>query len=87
MALIDNLLIIFIVTSLVVGLVVLLLTANIIGLPNPKSYKVVYSTLILSLLLFVLTLFAKGMLTYKQNSQNVDQCRKENPPFWCELGE
>lgn len=87
MVLIDNLLIVFISASLIIGLVVLLLTTNIIGLPNPRSYKYVYSALVICLLLFVLLLFAKALLVYYNNSQNVDECKKSNPPFWCELGE
>lgn len=87
MALIDTLLIIFIIASLLVGLVVILLTTNLIGLPNPEYYKIVYSVLVICILLFVLTLFAKALFTYKQNSQNTNECNKANPPFWCELGE
>lgn len=87
MTLIDSLLIIFIITSLVIGLVVLLLTTNLIGLPNPAAYKIVYSALVICLLFFVLTLFAKALFVYYENAKDVDECKKANPPFWCELGE
>lgn len=87
MALIDNLLIIFIIASLVAGVIVLLLTTNLIGLPNPSSYKVVYSVLVICLLFFVLTLFAKALFVYYEKSQNQDECNQRDRPFWCELGE
>ena len=87
MTLIDTLLIVFITASVIVGLVVLLLTTNVIGLPKLEYYKIAYSTLVVCILLFVLTLFAKALFVYKENSQNADECRKANPPFWCELGE
>ena len=87
MTLINTFLLILVVITAAVSLLVLLVVTNIVELRNPSNSKALYSTLVVSLLFLVLLLFAKAFFSHNVNlqSDNGNECEKEDPPFWCYL--
>lgn len=86
MTLIDSLILGLVVITAATGLVVLLLVTGMIELRNPANNKFLYSALVISLFLLVLTLFTKVLSSNDLNfTSGNNECEKQNPPFWCHL--
>ena len=90
MTLVNSLLLILAFTSVIIGLIIALVHTNFISLKEASSVKILYSVLVISLLLLVITFSAKllssdeGKKWLDSFSDNGD-CEKPNRPYWCEL--
>jgi len=90
MTALDGLLIALLFASLVIGLVIILIRADIISLKTSSRIKVLYSALIITLLLLFLGFSTKLLSTdngqmWLDSFSNNGDCDKPNRPYWCEL--
>ena len=78
------------VISSAIGLIILLVMADVLTLKKPSNIKTLYSALIVAVLLIILTFSGKYLFSDKHNDwlpsfKSSDSCDKPDAPFWCDL--
>ncbi len=86
----DGVLLGLAVISSAIGLIILLVLADVLSLKKPSNIKTLYSALIVSVLLIIITFSSKYLFSDEHNNwlpsfDSSDSCNKPDRPFWCDL--
>ena len=86
----DGVLLGLVVISSAIGLIILLVLADVLSLKKPSNIKTLYSALVVSVLLIILTFSSKYLFSDEHNKwlpsfDSSDSCNKPDRPFWCDL--
>ena len=90
MSLFNGILFVLFLISCMIGMVILLVLANVLTLKKPSNIKILFNALIFSLLAFVTVLSGKYIFSSEHNDwlpnfQDSDSCDKPDRPYWCEI--